>query len=1133
LDAGEITFTPTLNLCGVAAGGFAYVVSDGNGGSDSGQVTVDITCVDDPPVAVNDTATVLEDAAATPVDVLANDTDVDGGPKTITAASDPANGTVAVTGGGTGLTYQPDPNYCNDPPGTTPDTFTYTLNGGSTGTVAVTVTCVNDNPIADDETFDGANSAVGNTTFVVDDPSDGAPAASGPRKTVTGDLLDGDTDVDGPGPLAIQAGTFATNDGGSVTLQADGDFVYTPAAGTSCTDTSDFFDYTVTDQDPGTPGTDTGRVTITASGCVWYVSNNAAGNAGTSSAPFDTLAQADTATPAGDVIFVFDGDGTTTGYATGVDLAANQRLIGEAVDLVVAGVTLNTGVPANRPTITDNNADVVVLDDGNTVTGVDIDPQGTGGGIASGTGDVGGTITDVRIVDNAVAGTQPGLEFDGTTGTFNISNLTVATNGATGVRLNEAGTVNFAAAGTITITAAGAKGLDAAGATTSFGAGSVIDEITVTGSGTGALSLASTTGSLTLGDGAGTDLSLTTTSGPTAAFASSHTGTLTVAAAGDDNISATGGPALDVAGPAGATLEFDDVDSTNSTTDGINIAGLGAGAFTATTGDIGGAAGIAFDLDGGSGPITYPGTIGNGTGASVEITGRTGGTVTLSGQINDTNDNGGGITVSGNTGGSTTFSNATKTLNTGTAPAVTLSANTGHTIAFTGGGLDIDTTAGGGLAATGGGSATVQGTNNTIATTTGTALTITNSTIGAAGLTFQSISANGAANGITLTSTGSSGSLVITGDGDGNPDGGGGTIQNTTSHGVSLSSTLSPSLADIAITNAGDADNEYGLLLTNVGGTVTLDDTSFHNAADNLVYLTSTTSSTVNVTGSTFTYPGVISSTANTAILLEPGGTANLTASVTGSTFTDIFNASTQIGANTAGASGTLSLTFSNNTINSAAGRAGGVVVSGQELTTTSLTITNNTFTGAGGNGVISIDTNDMSTVTGTISNNIINTPPGIGIFSAVDEAATSTLMFNGNTITNSGGDGIQLVNFGGVGSSTMNATVTNNTVNGHSLNTAVSFVGGISVTGFEEVMDLQLTGNTVTGTPASPTQCGGAPCVDYYLEEVGGTFRLEEIPDTPATTATAAYVNATNDAGPVTIFGVIDLSNGAEISSS
>jgi hypothetical protein len=114
-----------------------------------------------------------------------------------------------------------------------------------------------------------------------------------------------------------------------------------------------------------------------------------------------------------------------------------------------------------------------------------------------------------------------------------------------------------------------------------------------------------------------------------------------------------------------------------------------------------------------------------------------------------------------------------------------------------------------------------------------------------------------------------------------------------------------------------------------------------------------------------------------------------------------------------------------------------------------------------------------------------------------------------------------------------MNATLTNNTVNGHSLNTAVNFVGGIGVISFEDVLDLQLTGNSVTGTPASATQCGGAPCVDYYLEEVGGTYRLEEIPDTAAATATQAFVNATNDAGPVTIFGVIDLSDGVEISSS
>ena len=99
-----------------------------------------MTCVDDPPTAVNDSKTVAEDAAATAVDVLANDTDVDGGPKSVASVTQSTNGTVVITGAGTGLTYQPDPGYCNDPPGTTPDVFTYTLNGGSTATVSVTVT---------------------------------------------------------------------------------------------------------------------------------------------------------------------------------------------------------------------------------------------------------------------------------------------------------------------------------------------------------------------------------------------------------------------------------------------------------------------------------------------------------------------------------------------------------------------------------------------------------------------------------------------------------------------------------------------------------------------------------------------------------------------------------------------------------------------------------------------------------------------------------------------------------------------------------------------------------------------------------------------------------------------------------
>jgi VCBS repeat-containing protein len=106
-------------------------------------VTVDCS---QPPTANDDTGTVNEDASATAVSVLTNDTDPDGGQKTIQSTTDPDHGTAAITGGGTGLTYKPDANYCND--GSPKDTFDYTLNGGDSATVSMTVDCVDDPPTA-------------------------------------------------------------------------------------------------------------------------------------------------------------------------------------------------------------------------------------------------------------------------------------------------------------------------------------------------------------------------------------------------------------------------------------------------------------------------------------------------------------------------------------------------------------------------------------------------------------------------------------------------------------------------------------------------------------------------------------------------------------------------------------------------------------------------------------------------------------------------------------------------------------------------------------------------------------------------------------------------------------------------
>jgi VCBS repeat-containing protein len=180
---------------------FHYTIQDTAGGTDSATFTITIQGADDAPAAVADVATVNEDAPATAIGVLANDTN-DGGQKTISSASDPAHGTVVLTGGvpgaHTGLTYQPDPNYFG------PDQFTYTLNGGSTTTVDVTVTAVDDAPVA-----------VGDSATVVED--------SGAN---TINVLGNDTDIDG-GPKSIQSVTQGAN--GTVAITNGGaDLTYTP-----------------------------------------------------------------------------------------------------------------------------------------------------------------------------------------------------------------------------------------------------------------------------------------------------------------------------------------------------------------------------------------------------------------------------------------------------------------------------------------------------------------------------------------------------------------------------------------------------------------------------------------------------------------------------------------------------------------------------------------------------------------------------------------------------------------------------------------------------------------------------------------------------------------------------------------
>src|SRR5438132_1445274 len=136
----NVLFTPATNFNGTATIG--YSISDGNGGTASALITVTVSGINDPPVAVNDFTNTVEDVGVT-IQALANDSDVDGDPLIITSVS-PTNGTASISG--TNVVFTPAANFN----GTA--TIGYSISDGNGGTasalITVTVTPVNDPPLA-------------------------------------------------------------------------------------------------------------------------------------------------------------------------------------------------------------------------------------------------------------------------------------------------------------------------------------------------------------------------------------------------------------------------------------------------------------------------------------------------------------------------------------------------------------------------------------------------------------------------------------------------------------------------------------------------------------------------------------------------------------------------------------------------------------------------------------------------------------------------------------------------------------------------------------------------------------------------------------------------------------------------
>ncbi|MBH0025423.1 tandem-95 repeat protein [Pseudoalteromonas sp. SWN29] len=138
----KLTYTPALNSSGVEVIG--YTITDGvSNASSTVSVTIIATSSNNPPVVNSDSVTINEDAIPFLIDVLANDTDPNGDPLVISAAS-VDKGLVSIVNNK--IQYTANANFNGLA------TVTYTASDGNGGAnsaiLSITITPVNDSPIA-------------------------------------------------------------------------------------------------------------------------------------------------------------------------------------------------------------------------------------------------------------------------------------------------------------------------------------------------------------------------------------------------------------------------------------------------------------------------------------------------------------------------------------------------------------------------------------------------------------------------------------------------------------------------------------------------------------------------------------------------------------------------------------------------------------------------------------------------------------------------------------------------------------------------------------------------------------------------------------------------------------------------
>ncbi|HEY3052448.1 MAG TPA: Ig-like domain-containing protein [Thermoanaerobaculia bacterium] len=165
-SGANVIYTPNANYNGPDS--FTFKVNDGTVDSNVATVSIDVTPVNDAPVANPQSVITPED---TPIAITLTGSDVDGDPLTFAIVTGPAHGT--LSGSGANVTYTPNANYNG------PDSFTFRVNDGTVNsniaTVSIRVTPVNDPPVANPQTVSACASSSTPIVLTGSDPVEGSP----------------------------------------------------------------------------------------------------------------------------------------------------------------------------------------------------------------------------------------------------------------------------------------------------------------------------------------------------------------------------------------------------------------------------------------------------------------------------------------------------------------------------------------------------------------------------------------------------------------------------------------------------------------------------------------------------------------------------------------------------------------------------------------------------------------------------------------------------------------------------------------------------------------------------------------------------------------------------------------------